>query len=110
MAKRITFYMDEHVPRVVTDGLRRRGVGVLTAQEANMMGASDSEHLEIAAKKGYVVFTHDADFLRLHAAGASHSGIVYVPQQTPVGAIVRGLMVIYELLSSEEMIGRVEFI
>jgi predicted nuclease of predicted toxin-antitoxin system len=100
VAERITFYMDEHAPRVVTEGLRRRGVD----------GASDSEHLEVAAKKGCVVFTQDADFLRLHASGASHSGTVYVPQQTPVGAIVRSLMVIYELLSSEEMIGRVEFL
>jgi hypothetical protein len=39
MAERIKFYMDEHVPRAVTDGLRRRGVDVLTTQEADMLEA-----------------------------------------------------------------------
>ena len=110
MAERIKFYMDEHVPKAVTEGLRRRGVDVLTAQEANLMGGSDSEQLEVANKEVRVVFTQDADFLRLHTAGASHSGIVYVPQQTPIDYIVRGLMVLYELLTSEEMSGRVEFL
>jgi hypothetical protein len=33
--------MDEHVPFTVTQGLRRRGVDVLTVQEAGMYAASD---------------------------------------------------------------------
>jgi hypothetical protein len=41
----IKFYMDEHVPAAVTAGLRKRGVNVLTAQEAGMVEAADEEHL-----------------------------------------------------------------
>lgn len=33
MADRLKFYMDEHVPKAVTEGLRRRGVDVITVQE-----------------------------------------------------------------------------
>lgn len=110
MGDRIAFYMDEHVPVAVTNGLRCRGVSVLTAQKAGMLGVSDSKHLELAHSHSRVVFTQDADFLRMHKAGILHLGIVYAPQQTPIGHIIRGMMTIYVILDSEEMIGRVEYI
>jgi hypothetical protein len=56
------------------------------------------------------MFTQDADFLRMHASDYPHRGIVYAPQQTPPGIIVRGLMLIYDVLRPEEMVGRVEFL
>jgi len=102
--------MDEHVPRAVTEGLRRRGVDVLRAQEAGMLEADDERHLAFALSQGRVIFIQDADFLRLHAAGHLHAGIVSAPQQTPIGAIVRGLMLIYDVLSSDDMAGHVEFL
>ena len=105
MAERIKFYMDEHVPRAVTEGLRRRGVDVLTTQEAD-----DEQHVALALREGRVIVTQDADFLRLHAAGRPHSGIAYAPQHTPIGTIVRSLMLIYDVLSPQDMTGHVEFI
>jgi predicted nuclease of predicted toxin-antitoxin system len=66
VADPIRFYMDEHVPTAVTVGLRLRDVNVLTAQEADMLAASDREHLALAVREGRVLFTQDADFLRLH--------------------------------------------
>lgn len=90
-------------------GLRQRGVDVRTVPEARMLGASDQEHLERARKEGRVIFTHDDDFLRLHAAGAEHAGMVYVPQQTSIGEIIYGLMLIYQILDAEDMTGQVEY-
>ena len=110
MAEPIKFYMDEHVPRAVAEGLRRRGVDVLRAQEAGMLEADDERHLAFALSQGRVIFTQDADFLRLHAAGLPHAGIVYAPQQTSIGAVVRGLMLISDILSSGDMAGHVEFL
>jgi hypothetical protein len=52
MAERIKFYMDEHVPRAVTEGLRRRGVDVLTTQEAAMLEADDEQHVALALREG----------------------------------------------------------
>ena len=75
MAERIKFYMDEHVPRAVVEGLRRRGVDVLRAQEAGMLGAGDEQHLALALRERRVIFTQDADFLRLHAAGRPHESL-----------------------------------
>ena len=37
MSFKIRFYLDEHVPKVVAKGLRRRGVDVLTVVEADFL-------------------------------------------------------------------------
>lgn len=75
-----------------------------------MRGASDTEHLGLGMREERVIFTQDADFMRMHASGHPHRGVVYAPQHTPAGIIVRGLMLIYDVLRPEEMIGRVEFL
>lgn len=75
-----------------------------------MRGASDEEYLALAIREGRAVFTQDPDFLRLHASNRPHSGIIYAPQGTPTGIIVRGLSLIHEPLGLEEMAGRVEFL
>lgn len=110
MAQQIKFYTDEHVARAVVRGLRQRGVDVLTVVEAGMLGASDEDHLERARNEGRVIFTQDDDFLRMHASGSAHAGIVYAPQQTAIGEIVRGLMLIYQILDADDMQGQVEFL
>lgn len=106
----VKLYTDEHVAYAVVAGLRQRGVDVLTVVEANLLSASDEVHLERAFEEGRVVFTQDEDFLNLHAAGLNHAGIAYAPQGTPVGDIIRGLMLIYQVLDAEDMHGHVEFL
>jgi hypothetical protein len=110
MNERIKFYTDEHVPNAVVTGLRRRGVDVLTTQEAGMMGASDEEHLALAMREGRIIFTQDDDFLRLHAAGINHAGIAYVHQRTSVGDIIRGLMLIHQVLTPGDMRNHLEYL
>lgn len=83
---------------------------VLTVAEAGLLEASDLEHLERARTEGRVLFTQDDDFLRLHAFGTEHAGLVYAPQGTPIGAVIRGLMLVYQVLEPEDMVGHVEFL
>ncbi len=110
MNERVRFYLDEHVNPAVAAGLRRRNIDVLTTQEADMLGASDEEHLALAASQNRVTFTQDNDFARLHARGIEHAGIVYVRQHIPIGYIVRGLILIRQVLSPDEMKNRIEFL
>ena len=110
MADPIKFYMDEHVPMAITVGLRLRDVDVLTTQEADMLAASDKDHLSLAVREGRGLFTQNVDFLCLHARGIPHAGIAYARQKTPVGNIVRGLMLIYQVLDPEDMLNHVEFL
>jgi predicted nuclease of predicted toxin-antitoxin system len=110
MSEPVRFYLDEHVPAVIADGLRRRGVDVLTTRDAGMRHAADTDQLVLATRQGRVVFTQDADFLRLHAAGTSHAGIVFARQGTAIGLIVRGLALIHKTLTAEDMKNRLEFL
>ncbi len=110
MATPIKYYTDEHIPKIIIKGLRARGVEILTCQEAGLRTASDEEHLAHAKQLGRVIFTYDADFLRLHAQGAEHHGIVYAAKQESIGEQIRSLKLIVDVLDAEEMVGMVEFI
>ena len=110
MAERVKLYTDEHIPKAVIRGLRERGIDTLTVSDAGMLGASDEEHVAFALREGRVLFTQDDDFLRLHASGVEHSGIVYSRQPTAIGDMIYGLVLLVELLDSDEMRGHVEFL
>jgi len=103
-------YTDEHVANAVIRGLRQRSIDVLSVPEAAMLGARDEAHLALAHAQGRVVFTQDADFLRLAAEGVEHSGIVYAAQYTSIGEIVRGLVMIHQVLSAEEIVMKIEYL
>jgi predicted nuclease of predicted toxin-antitoxin system len=109
MAERVRFYTDEHVPRAVVEGLRRRGRA--DGCRGRYAGARDEEHLAFARREGRVLFTQDADFLRLHAHGVLHAGIVYAHQQgLSTGEIIHGLMLVYEVMEADEMVGHLEYL
>ncbi len=90
--------MDEHVPQAVSQGLQRRGVDVLTTQEAGLLSVSDEEHLKFAAESGRIIFTQDADFLRLHDEGYDFSKARTSRQKAEVVSIWIG-EILYEALT-----------
>jgi len=89
----VAFYMDEHVPRAITEGLRLRGVDVPTAQEDGAAGTPDDELLGRATALGRVLFSQDDDMLR--AATACQTchrrfvGVIYIHQLlTSIGPVI----------------------
>lgn len=107
----IRFHLDEHISTQIAAGLRRRDIDVTTTAETNLTGAADLTHLEFAASSRRLLVTHDDDFLRLHAQGVAHAGIAYCQQQSmSIGEMLRRLVLIHDLLSPEELVGRVEFL
>ena len=110
MAGRLRFYTDENVSWAVISGLRRRGVDVVSTLDADMLGKLDEEQLALASEHGRVLFTHDEDFLRLHSQEFPHTGIVYTHQTSSISKMIRGLMLVYEVLDPEDMIGHLEYI
>ena len=106
----VRFYVDDYVGSAVVHGLRRRGVDVMTVTEAGMRGENDAAQLAFALQAGRVIFTQDRDFLRLAAMDTPHAGIAYAPQGAPIGTIVSGLLLIYNVLSAEEMTDNIEYI
>jgi hypothetical protein len=63
----VTYYMDEHIPRPITKGLRECRVDVLTVQEDGRDGGSDVAALDRATELGRVLFTIDVDFYAIVA-------------------------------------------
>jgi len=107
----VKFYLDEHIPKGVVEGLRRRGVDVLTVQETARSGDSDDKQLAFAAREGRVFVTFDDDFLRLDATGIPHTGIVFSqPGRRTVGEMIESLMLISSVIEPNEMKNHVEFI
>ena len=87
-------YADENIEEAIIQGLRRRGVDVISARELGYMGRDDEFHLLKAKQLRAVVFTHDIDFLimahRWSSSGREHNGIVYVSsQKIPIGVCIR---------------------
>ena len=74
------------------------------------MVASDQDHLALAVKEQRVILTRDADFLRMHGIGEKNYGIIFASHNVQVGSILRGLMVLFDVLTAEDMIGHVEFL
>ena len=82
-----------------------------TTVEIGLRSATDVAQLDYARNAGRVLVTHDADFLRLADASVDHAGIAYCRQnKRTLGEIVRTLVLIYELISPDEMKGQVEYL
>jgi hypothetical protein len=91
--------MDVHVPRAVTDQLRRRGVEVLTAFEDGSNTFEDADLLERSTRLGRVLVTNDIRFRvraeTWQATGRHFSGLVFAhPLAITIGQFVRDLEVI----------------
>lgn len=110
MPRTIRYHLDEHIDFAVAQGLRRRGIDVITTADAGLLGANDPDHIAFAVANGRVIVTNDSDFLRLQDK-AECPGIAYCHQQSrSVGEMIRALELIWEVLEPEEMRNKVEYI
>lgn len=111
----VTLYMDVHIPKAITVGLRLRGIDVITAQEDNADTLSDPELMDRATALNRVLFTFDDDLLKEAAdrqkAGILFSGIIYVsPVKVPIGTCIQNLEVIAKAGDPEDLASRIEFL
>jgi len=103
----IALYMDQHVPSAITQGLRQRGVDVLTAWEDAYAEAEDERILERAGPLGRLVYTNDDDFLaiaqRWLQTGRGFAGLAYAhPQRITVRQAIESLEVIAKVSEPDE--------
>jgi hypothetical protein len=105
-------YMDVHVPGSVTEGLRRRGVNVLTSQEDGTRRAADDALLARATELNRLLVTQDEGFLALaaqrQAMGRRFTGIAYAPQlRISIGRFVEDLELLALCATADELADRV---
>lgn len=112
---KIRFYMDVHIPRAITVGLRLRGIDVVTAQEDGTARWSDPELLDRATKLGRVLFPQDDDLLReatrRQIAGEMFVGIVYAHQlNVTIGRCIEDLSLIAEAGEPSDLENGIEYL
>jgi hypothetical protein len=111
----IAFYMDHHVPRAITLGLRLRGVDVITAHEDGTSELDDAGLLDRAGELGRVLFTRDDDLLAeattRQREGIPFYGIVYAHQlRVSIGRCVEGLELIAKAGEPADLMNEVMFL
>lgn len=111
----LALYMDVHVRRPVTEGLRQRGIDVLTAQEDGTTQLDDPALLDRALELGRVLFSQDGDFLqetaRRQQNGETFAGLIYGHQlHVTVGQTVKDLELMAKVYEPEDMMNRVEYL
>ena len=111
----ISLYMDQHIPRAITVGLRLRGIDVITAFEDKANEMNDSELLNRASELGRVLFTQDDDLLAEAAIrqknGIFFKGVIYAHQlRISIGACVNDLEIIVKAAEPDELVNAVIFL
>lgn len=95
----ISLYMDHHVPKAITTGLRLRGADAVTCNEDGTDQLDDELLLQRAHELKRVLFTQDDDLLeeaaRWQREGRPFSGVIYGHQlRVTIGGCVRDLEII----------------
>jgi hypothetical protein len=111
----IALYTDAHIPRMITLGLRLRGVDVLTAQEDNAAEMSDSELLDRANALQRVMFTFDDDMITIatkrQREGSTFAGVIYThPLHSSIGTCIHDLEIIAKATEPEDLYNRIEYL
>ena len=107
-------YADENVKAAVVDGLRRRGMDIVTAQERGQRNVDDELLLQMATDEGRIFLSNDSDLLRIAAGwakvGRAHAGIVYWKQHLKTGLAIRRLLEFALRTSPTDAADRIRFL
>lgn len=111
----LALYMDQHVPKSITIGLRVRGVDVLTAYEDGRSTLADPELLDRASALQRVLFTQDDDLIaeavRRQEKNVHFYGVIYAHQlRVPIGICIRDLELIAKAGKPDDIIKHVQFL
>lgn len=107
--------MDHHVPRAITNGLRLRGVDVITAAEDGADELQDPALLERAAELDRVLFTQDDDLLveatNRQRRGQEFAGVIYAHQlRLSIGGCISDLELASKAGEPTDMASRTLFL
>lgn len=111
MSNRIRFHLDENVDPDIALALRRQSIDVTTTVKMELRGQIDEAQLAFACQQGRIIVTHDTDFLKIASQTTEHWGIAFCKKDVrTLGEIIRSLVLIYEVLSPDEMKGWIEYL
>jgi hypothetical protein len=111
----LALYMDQHVPRAITLGLRLRGIDVLMAYEDGAAELEDAALLDRATALGRVLFSQDDDLLTIatyrQQAGLPFAGVVDVHQlRISIGKCIEDLALMATACDPDDLQSQVLFL
>ena len=111
----LSFYMDHHVNIAIANGLRKRGIDVVTTFEDGMADVADEVLLSHVASLGRVLVTQDKGFHRIcsrwNRSGREFPGIVFAVQESiDIGRTIEYLELVARVFSTEEIRNRIEYV
>jgi hypothetical protein len=103
----LKLYLDHNVRREICEGLRRRGVDVLTAFEDGADRLPDPLLLDGATAHGRVLVSRDEDLIReavrRQLAGEEFAGVIYAHQlRVTIGQCINDLELLAKLEEPED--------
>ena len=107
--------MDHNVPRALTNGLRSRGVDIVTSFEDGTNEWDDPALLDRAAELGRVLFTRDYNLLQeateRQRSEIHFGGVIYAHQlRISIGDCVRNLEIIAKAGDPDDLANQVQFL
>ena len=116
--------LDEHVPRAVAVGLRRRFPEIAVYaipdwEKGRLRGKPDEEVLEAAIAGGLTLVTYDLRTIPMllkewGLEGRDHGGVIFCDARTipqyAVGRLVKQIAKLYEAFRDDDWTNRVEFL
>ena len=100
----IRFYLDENLSPEIASQLARHGIDVIRGP----LRGDDVIHLRRATALGRVLCTRDRDFLRLHALGEEHAGIIKGKKDHGIGDWVNYLSFVHSICAPDDLRNNVE--
>ncbi|MGH9380135.1 MAG: DUF5615 family PIN-like protein [Thermoanaerobaculia bacterium] len=111
----VRLLMNHNVDRAVTEGLRLRGVDVLTAYDDGSHELEDPQLLDRAAALSRVVFSTDGDLVvearRRQKSGEYFAGVIFARQQRlGIGQQIEQLELLAKTCTPEELANELLFL
>ena len=111
----VGLYMDVHVPKAITIGLRLRGVDVITAQDDGTTTLPDDQLLDRATELNRPLVSSDVDLLveaqKRQQENIPFAGVIYVHTlRLSIGERVDNLELVAKLAEPGELANRVTYL
>ena len=111
----LALYLDHHVPRAVAQGLRTRGIDVLTAFEDGAHELSDPALLDRAQVLGRMLFSQDYHLLqearRRQQAALPFHGLIFAHQaKVSIGECIHDLELLCQVGEPDEFANQVRYL
>ena len=90
------------------------GINFQTANMAGLSALNDMEVLELAARAGRILVTHDLKTMPRHFGEflrrTSSPGVLLVPQHLPVSAVAEELILVWSVTEASDWVDRLVFL